>query len=189
MSEQDETEVRFEGIVRASCYLPALQGKQFLGAIIECADGREWVIDYDEQSPFHAFADRHVVVSGRPYTPEGQRIGGDQIVGHFRVSTMRLVEVTPEAEFVEVGPAHHLSGRFERGTSDTGEATLSFVSANGDTFLVTNDPAGAAIGRSGDVLAYAVEPSPSSPSPPAQYLWIICPCSPADLWEWRERRS
>ncbi len=92
MSEQDETEVRLEGIVHASDYEPGGQGKQFLGAIIECADGKEWVIDYDEQSPFHAFADRHVVVSGRPYTPEGQCIGGGQIVGHFRVSTLRLVE-------------------------------------------------------------------------------------------------
>ncbi len=189
MSEQGETEFRLEGIVRASRYQPALEGKQFLGTIIECADGSEWVIDYDEQSPFHTFADRRVVVSGRPYTPEGQRIGGERIAGHFRVSTVRLVEVTPDAEFVEVGPAGPLSGRFERSTSDTGKTTLSFVSANGDTFLVANDPAGAVYGRSVDVLAYPVVPSPSGPNPHAQYLWIICPCSPADLWKWRKQRS
>ena len=68
MSEQ-EKELRFEGIVRACRYIPGGQGKQFLGAIIECGAGKEWVIDYDEQSPFHAFADRQVVVSGEPYEP------------------------------------------------------------------------------------------------------------------------
>ncbi len=189
MSDQRETELRLEGTVRASRYQPAIEGKQFLGVIIECADGREWVIDYDEQSPFHAFADRRVVASGRPYTPEGQCIGGDRIAGHFRVSTMRLVEVTPDAEFVEVGPARPLSGQFERGTSHSGKTTLSFISANGDTFLVANNPAGAVTGRRVDVLAYPVEPSPSSLNPHAQYLWIICPCSSADLSKWRERNS
>ena len=89
MSDQQK-EVRFEGIVHASRYVPSVQGKQFLGAIIKCSDGKEWVIDYDEQSPFHAFADRQVVVSGEPYEPASQRLigrGGGQKLGHFRVST------------------------------------------------------------------------------------------------------
>ena len=98
---------------------------------------------------------------------------------------MRLAEVTPDAELVEVGRGHHLCGRFERGTSDTGQSMLSFVTEKGDTFLVANDPAGATIGRSVKVWAYAVQPSPSIPRLPGRYLWIICPCSAADLWEWR----
>ncbi len=189
MSEQDEMEVRLEGIVRASRYDPGSQGKQFLGAIIECADGKEWVIDYDEQSPFHAFTGRHVVVSGRPYIPEGQCIGGGQIVGHFRVSTLRLVEVTPDAELVEVGPGLRLGGRLERVTSDTGESMFSFVTEKGDVFLVANDPAGATVGRNVDVWAYLVKPSPSIRRPSRQYLWIICSCSASDLWEWRGRQT
>ena len=179
---------RLEGIVRASRYDPGGRGKQFLGAAVECSDGKVWVIDYDEQSPFHALADCHVVVSGRPYTPEGQRIGGDQIVGHLRVSTMRLVEVTPDGELVDVGPRHRLSGRLERVTSDTGELTFSFVTEKGDVFLVANDPAGATIGQNVEVWAYPVKPSPSIRRSPGQYLWITCPYSAADLWEWRRRR-
>ena len=67
-------EVRFEGRVHASSYVRGTQGKQFLGATIESSDGRKWVIDYDEQSPFHAFADCQVLVSGEPYEREGQKL-------------------------------------------------------------------------------------------------------------------
>jgi len=54
-------DIRLEGIVRASRYDSSAQGKQFLGAAVECGDGTVWVIDYSEQSPFHAFAGRQVV--------------------------------------------------------------------------------------------------------------------------------
>jgi len=191
MSEQQK-EVQFEGIVHASRYVPSAQGKQFLGAIIECSDGRQWVVDYDEQSPFHAFAGRQVVVSGEPYEPAGQHLiglRGGQKLGHFRVSTMRLVEVTPDAQLVEVGAGRDLRGRFEPRTNDVGESMLRFVTEGGDSFVVVNDPAGAAVGRTVEVWAYPVQPSPSIPRPPEQYLWIICRYSAAELWEWRERRS
>ena len=189
MSEQKK-ELRLEGIVHASRYVPGVQGKQFLGAIIKCSDGWEWVVDYDERSPFHAFADRRVVVSGKPFEPEptGQHLGGDKL-GHFRVSTMRLVEVTPDAELVEVGPGRTLCGRFERGPSEAGASILSFVTERGDSFLVANSPAGATVGRTVEVWAYPVQPSPSFSRPPAECLWIICPCSAADLWKWRDRSS
>jgi hypothetical protein len=184
MSEQDK-KLRFEGIVRASGYDASGQGKQFLGATIECSDGKERVIDYDEQSPFHAFADRQVVVFGEAYKPDGQCICSTG--GHFRVSAMRLVDVTPDAAILEVGAGQPFSGRFKRGTSNGGEPTLSFVTEKGDTFQVANDPAGVTAGRNMQVWAYPVELSPSSPRPSGQYLWIICPYSTADLWAWRER--
>jgi hypothetical protein len=95
----NEREIRLEGIVRASCYDPSATGKQFLGAAIECSDGTVWVIDYNEQSQFHAFAGRHVVVFGEPYRPKGQYLigweGGKQL-GHFRVSTIRVIEDVDE---------------------------------------------------------------------------------------------
>lgn len=191
MSDQ-EKEVRLEGIVHTFAYHPNAQGKQFLGAAIECSDGKVWVIDYREQSPFHAFAGRQVVVSGEPYNPEGQYLngwGGDKTLGHFRVSTMRLVEVTADPELAEVGEDQHLRGRFERGMSETGDSKLSFVTEEGNVFLVANDPAGATVGPSLEVWAYPVQPSPSIPRAPEQYLWIISPCSAADLREWRKRRS
>jgi hypothetical protein len=89
--------VRLEGIVRASRYDPSAPGKQFLGAAIECDDGTVWVIDYDEQSQFHAFAGRHVVTFGEPFTPskDSQHLiewEGGKRPGHFRVSTIRVIE-------------------------------------------------------------------------------------------------
>jgi hypothetical protein len=183
---EQQKELQLEGIVLASRYA-ANKGKQFLGAIIKCTD-RMWVIDYDEQSPFHAFADRQVVVSGEPYEPAGQYLIGKKL-GHFRVSTMRLVEVPPDAELVEVAAGRHLFGRFERSASDTWGSILTFVTEKGESFPVANDPAGATVGRSVKVWAYPVQSSPSIPGP-RQRLWIICPMnSDADLLEWRERHS
>jgi len=191
VSDTEKT-VCLEGIVHASRYDPGAPGKHFLGAAIECGDAKVWVIDYEEQSPFHAFAGRQVVVSGEFYKPDGQHLigwAGGKELGHFRVSTMRLVEVTGDAELVEVGAGRDLRGRFERAPGDTGEATVSFVTEKGDVFLVANDPAGASVGRTVEVWAYPVQLSASIPRPSGQYLWIICPYSAADLWEWRERLS
>ena len=183
MREQ-EKELRLEGIIHAFHYDPNDPGKQFLGAEIECGDGKTWVITYNEQSPYHAFAGRQVVVSGEPYKPKGQYLLGQE---HFRVSTMQLVEVKPAAEFVEVGARQDLFGRFERGTSETGESTLSFVTEDGAPFLVANDAAGMTVGSRVEVWAYSIQPSPLGLRPPGQYLWIICPHSAADIWEWRKR--
>jgi hypothetical protein len=183
MTEQAK-ELRLEGIVRSSRYRPGFHEKQFVGAIIECSDGREWVIDYDEQSPFHAFSDRRVVVSGESYKPAKEQHliqENGKPKQHFRVSNMRLVEVNPDAELVEVRGRQKLSGRFERVTTDSGESMLSFVSEGGETFLVANDPAGANVGSNVEVVAYAVQPPPSIASGGHQHLWVICP------WEWRRR--
>jgi len=114
----EEKAVRLEGVVHAFRYDPNVPGKQFLGAAIECSDAKVWVIAYGEQSPYHAFAGRQVVVSGKPYKPYGQYLlgwGGGKELGHFRVSTMRPVERMGDAELVEVGAGFELRGRFERG--------------------------------------------------------------------------
>jgi hypothetical protein len=189
----EEAQIWLEGVVHASRYDPNAPGKQFLGAAIVCNDARVWVIDYEEQSPFHVFAGRQVVVSGEPYRPGGQgqyliRWKGSEL-GHFRVSRMRPVEVTGDVEFVEVGAGFDLSGRFDRATGDAGESTLVFISDSGDTFVVANDPAGARVGPNVKVWAHPVQPSPSIQKSPGRYLWIICPYSAADLWAWRDRRS
>jgi hypothetical protein len=44
-----EKELQLEGIVHASGYVHVGHGKQFLGAIVQCDDGKRWVVDYDEQ--------------------------------------------------------------------------------------------------------------------------------------------
>ncbi|MFC1573540.1 hypothetical protein ACFL6M_08095 [Candidatus Eisenbacteria bacterium] len=210
MDEHEKT-LRLDGIVRASGFASGVQGKQFLGVIIECCDGGEWIVDYDEQSPYHAFADRQVVVSGTPCEVSGRHLSGTtsgrkqgnrrmstqhlirtargQTPWHLRVSTMRLAAITPDAEIVAVGAEQRLCGRFERATCRSGESTLAFVTLEGDTFLVANDPAGATVGRSVEVCAYPVQLSTSVPRPPGRYLWIICPCSADDIWEWRRRHA
>jgi len=188
VSERNK-ELHIEGIVRASRYSREGQGKQFLGATIECSEGKEWVISYSEQSPYHVFADRRVVASGESYEPEGQRLmSREGTLGHFSVSTMRLLEAATDAPFVEVGAAQELTGRFSRGKSDTGKATLSFATRWRSTFQVINDPAGASVGRRMRVKAYPVQPSPSIQNPRRRYLWVICPCSMTKLWEWRRRQ-
>lgn len=191
MSDQ-EKKVRLEGIVEASRYDRDAPGKQFLGAAIKCSDGKVWVIAYGEQSPFHAFAGRQVVASGERYSPDGQALigwRGATSLGHFRVSSMRPVEVTDDLELREVGAEFDLRGRFWRGKSDTGKSLLRFVTEKGDTFEVANNPAGASVGRSVKVQAYPVQPSPLIQKRTGQYLWIICPYSGSDIGEWRGRRS
>ena len=183
---------QLKGIVHASRFKPGAQGKQFLGVAIECSDGKMWVIDYDEQSPFRAFDRRQVVVHGEPYEPDGAHLigwAGGKTVGHFRVTTMWLVELTPDAELVEVGEGRLLSGRFQRGVNETGDSTLSFVTEEGIAYFVANDPAGATLGHAVEVWAYPVQPSRSIPGSPERYLWIISPCSSDDLWEWRRRHE
>src|SRR5262245_54991769 len=171
MNDQEKS-VRLEGIVHASRYDAKAAGKQFLGAAIECSDAKVWVIDYEEQSPFHAFAGRQVVAFGEPYEPAGQFLigwGGGKTFGHFRPSCVRLVQVTDDAELVEIGAPDDLRGRFERGMANAGESMLSFVTEKGDAFVVTNDPAGATVDLNLEVLAYPVQPSPSIRRPPGRY--------------------
>ena len=187
MSEK-ERDVRVEGIVRARSYDPAARGKQFLGAIIEGADGMEWVVSYAEQSPFHVFADRQVEAFGMPDVAKGQHlIGalGGRSLAHFKVSRLRLAGAAPGAELSEVGAEQSLFGGFKRDASDA----LYFVTRDGDTFRVVNDPAGATTDRDVEVLAYRVQPSVAIPGPAGQHLWVICPHSAEDLWEWRRRRA
>jgi len=100
---------------------------------------------------------------------------------------MRLVTVTPDAQLVEVGEEQQISGRFKVGTSDRGESILSFVTDEGTTFLVANEPAEMVADRDVRVSAYPVEPYPTTPKSTKHYLWIICPYSTQDLWDWRGR--
>jgi hypothetical protein len=178
-----ETELRLEGIVHAPGSFSTHGGP--IVASLQSPDGAKWVIDYDEQSPYHAFAGRRVVVSAVPCEPPMQHVLG--VRGHLTVSTMRLVDMTPDAWLIEVGKPQHVSGRFDRGTSDASEGALSFVTEQGDTFLVANTPAGAIAGCAVKALVYPVQPSPSLSETSHPWLWVICPWSYADLWELRDR--
>lgn len=179
---QDE-EARLEGTVHAPGHFTARNGPRV--STIKCSDGARWVIDYDEQSPYHAFVGRRVVATGLPCAPPRQHVLA--VTGHFGVSTMRLAEVAADAWLTEVGAGQLLSGRFAVGTGPAGESGLSFVTETGATFLVANSPAGATDGCLVQALAYPVRLSPAIARPPQQYLWVICPWSYAELWELRGR--
>ena len=101
---------------------------------------------------------------------------------------MRLAEVTADAWLSEVGAEHFLTGRFDGGTGDAGESTLSFVTEAGHTFKVANNPAGATtVGCTIRALAYPVRLVPQIARDPQRYLCVICPRSYADLWGLRSR--
>src|SRR5262249_7004463 len=88
MNAQDK-ELRFEAFVRA------YQGLGAFVTEIKCIDGTRWVIDYGKWAPYHAFADRRVLVCGEP----GRCLAPSlpRTTGEFRVLTIRLIEVTPDA--------------------------------------------------------------------------------------------
>jgi hypothetical protein len=178
-----ESALRLEGIVHARGSFCPPEGP--VVTEINCRDGAVWVIDYDEQSPYHAFAGRRVVTPGFPCEPPMQHVIG--VRGHFAVSTMRLVEVTPDAWLTEVGAGYPLCGRFAHHCEES--AALAFVTETGETFLVANNPAGATVGGTVQVLAYPVQLSPCISRSPQPFLWVICPWSYADLEELRGRPS
>jgi hypothetical protein len=181
-----------DGVIRAKSYSDGAKGKQFLGAVIECSDGSAWIIDYGELSPFHALADHQVIASGEPYRPAGQAVirwGGrsGDLLRHFRVSLVRPIEVTPDVQITEIRAPNALSGRFER-DSAIPESTLSFVTDDGNTFTVINDAPGMVLGADVKVSAYPVQLLPRLRRFAREYLWVVCPYSMKDLWEWRKRR-
>jgi hypothetical protein len=183
---------QLQGIVLSQRYNRALEGKQFLGVAIQDDEGNVWVVDYEEQSPYHAFARHRVVALGEAYEPgplTQHLIGwhGARSLGHFQVSTMKLAEITSDAEVVEVGPRQTLRGQLERHAISTGKSILTFVTEEGEAFVVANDPAGSNVGARIEVSAYAVYRSASAAPSSGRLLWVIGPYSMADLWKWRER--
>jgi hypothetical protein len=139
MSEQAKV-LRLEGVV----HLRDIYLSPRLGAELESSDARWEIADSYEGSPYQAFAERRVVVSGVPYKSKSMQRHlwrvGEKPIRHFRVSTMRLIEVTPDAEIMEVGTGQQLTGRFELDTSDTGKSKLSFVTEQGVAFVATTQP-------------------------------------------------
>ena len=151
---------------------------------IQCSDGAVWVIDYDEQSPYHAFTERRVVASGFPCHPPMQhRI---QVTGHFAVSRMQLAGPSPDAWLTEVGAAQELAGHFEhRIDCETSQSELSFVTEHG-AFQVVNNPAGMSVDESVDTLAYPVQLSPNVWRGVRQGIWVITHFSYAELGQLRD---
>ena len=152
---------------------------------IQCADGAVWVIDYEEESPYHAFMGRRVVASGFPCgAPLHCRI---MVTGHFAVSRMHLAEETADAWLTEVGAAQELAGRFEHSIEgEAAESEFSFVTEHGDAFQVINNPAGMAVDQFVETLAYPVQLSPGFSRSVRQSLWVICPISSEQLQRRRD---
>ena len=183
MSEQHE-QLQVEGIVHLrDIYLSPRPWS--LGVEIESSDAMWEIAESNDRSPYLAFAERRVVMAGvpqkAPLCHPIARVGGKPR-RYLRVSTMRLVEAAPDVPFVEIGTPQHQLGRFQRGTNDSGEPSLSFATERAEAFLVANDPAGLTVGSPVKVLAYPVLPSSSLRRSSERYLWIIAPCECADCW-------
>jgi hypothetical protein len=120
-------ETVLNGVIRAQEYVPSEDGKQFLGAIVDCTDGTQWVVDYEEQSPFHLFANRRVVASGKPYIPNRRvqhlSAAGNRSIGHIDVLGMCLAEPVRDLPFAEMGPRQRLHGQFTRRATSGGRRT------------------------------------------------------------------
>lgn len=100
---------------------------------IRCSDGALWVIDYDEQSRYQAFAGRQVVASGCSCKPPHCHVIG--VTGHFAVSILRLAEVATDAWLIEVGTKQFLTGYFDSVTSPT----FLHAAGSGDLNSATTD--------------------------------------------------
>jgi hypothetical protein len=174
---EDNYEHKLEGTVIARGSFAPRRGP--VTTEIKCADGAVWVIDYDEQSPYQAFIGRRVVASGFPCHPPMQhRIG---VAGHFAVSRMRVAGLAPDAWLIDVGPPQEFAGRFKHSANEAAETELSFLTENGDTFRVVNNPAGMAVNEVVNVLAYPIQLSPCVSRRLRVSLWVVCPWSYAQL--------
>lgn len=180
-------ETKLRGIVRADSYKPDIPGKLFLGAVLECSDGMAWVLDYSECSPYHALSGYNVSVVGETCEPPIQcvRIGGFKGTGHFRVESMHLDQAAPNAGLVEIGAKTMIQGRFERRRV----SPLTFITPEGSSFSVFNDPPAVNYGVVLEATAYRVQPPLPITAVPTELLWIITRYSADDLWKWRKRRS
>jgi hypothetical protein len=186
-----------KGVLRAEGYSSQNEGKQFLGAAIEGADGTVWIVSYSELSPFHALDGHDVIASGELFEPKpwAQRliawkntIGDSVQPQHFNVRTMRAAQPTPEMYITEIRASQEISGRLERDPAKP-EWRLSFVADDGMSFVVVNDPPGIVLGRKIKVLAYPVELAQPFHGVGRECVWIECSCSSDDIWKWRERKA
>src|SRR4051794_37422048 len=171
MSAQTD-EIYLEGVIAAPGPEP---GEKPFGAILEC-EREEWVLSYEENSPFRPFHRRKVGLSGKPYTPKGQHLidpGSRLPLNHLELASMRLLLITPDAQILEVGRREIFRGRFKRSRAGrfSWKTALWFVTQHGKEFLVANNPEHADLSGDIDVAAYPVKPvRPNIAS--VQHLWI-----------------
>ena len=96
----EEKERQLEGIVYAPGSRSARKGP--VVAKNKCRDGAVWVIDYDDQSPYHAFAGREVVVSGVSCAGPAQKVIG-------------VTGITPQTDITDPVPLASLFHRTQKG--------------------------------------------------------------------------
>lgn len=107
-------------------------GKRFQGVWLERDDGERWVIDYRPRDCWRPLEDLQVHAIGSTYTPPGQAITAT----HFEVSMLTVIDPSPEARLVAVGPEKTLSGTVltesgSAGSKSEGSSWLVFRSEDG----------------------------------------------------------
>ncbi len=121
---------------------PRPSGKQLQGVWLERADGTRWVIDYRPRDCWRPLEGAAVTATGERYEPQGQALSAP----HFRVSSLQVTTVTPEAGLVAVGPEQVLTGSLltsagEPGTKSEGSSWVEFRDADGPIWPLYNPSA------------------------------------------------
>jgi hypothetical protein len=150
-------------------------GKKFQGVWLERDDGAKWVISYRPEGVWRSFEGKRVRVRGAIYQPRGQAINAT----HFRVDWLAVAGDDDSTDLVEVNGERTYAGSFEElvwpaGTKLEGEKTTVF-SSEGKQYFLANRPDGIALGKSVEVHAREVVPSPRMARPGGPFLWILDP--------------
>jgi hypothetical protein len=149
-------------------------GKKFQGVWLERDDGERWVVAYRPLGWLRAFEGERVHVTGERYQPHGQAIAGT----HFRIATLRVVDPSLGAMFVEAGPERTYLGAFvelvgDPGTKGEGERYHVFDAEGEDRFLLANVPEDLVVGRPVTVKARTMAYSPFVAHRGGPMLWIL----------------
>lgn len=107
-------------------------GKQFQGVWLERDDGERWVIDYRPRACWRPLEGLRVSAVGSTYMPPGQAI----YATHFEVSMLQVVDPTPEAQLVAIGPEQTMTGTLQTATGSAGSKSA------GSSWLVFKSDAG-----------------------------------------------
>jgi hypothetical protein len=149
-------------------------GKNFQGVWLVGDGDERWVISYRAEPWLREFEGLRVHASGRRYSPEGQAINAT----HFRLESMRVLDPTLGALFVEVGPERTMLGEVHEqvgadGTKSAGSRWHVFASETDGSFELLNTPDDLVVDRRVGVRARSIVLSPYAAHRGGPMLWVL----------------
>lgn len=179
-------EIRIKGIFRSYWLDGTGQGQVFLRATLDCSNGMRWAIDCSEDSPFHAFDGREVIVSGEPYETRDLFVAG-KVPDRFCASSMQIAEVLADPQLFELDAKQEFTGSFEHTRGQPAGHPITFVARDGQIYRVVNDQDREVLENAiANIRAYPVRSSPPV-AEPIQRLWVVNVID-TYIGEWRDGR-